>query len=54
MPFVLVFVAIAGAGGLIVGALATPLVDPQRCFDSRGDGTWQPEYSSAAFELGAT
>ena len=53
MPFVLVFAVIAGAGGLIVGALAAPLVDPQRCMGTR-DAAWQPEEGKPGAEMGAT
>ena len=53
MPFVLVFAVLAGAGGLIVGALAAPLVDPQRCAGARG-AAWQLEEGKPGAEMGAT
>ena len=38
MPFVLVFAVLIGAGGVIAGALAAPIVDPSRCKQNPQNG----------------
>ena len=45
MPFLLVFVVLAGAGAVIAGALAAPAIDPKNCMPQRG-----PEHDTVAPE----